>query len=306
LKRPQLALRIGITGAISLDAKRVENLSEQLRKVLGLVKEKMWDLAKELADEEEGAAVYAGAEKGKLDAPKLRLLSPLARGADRLAAEAALELGGYELFVPMPFAKEEYEEDFKCSDETEEPKEPEFSKDPDLDQFRRLLKLAGKVNWLALDGDRAEENRAHESVGGFVVRNCDILIAIWDGDCKGGGRGGTAEIVRYAARNGVPVWWINATKECEPVWIENIQDLRDLCCDRPLPEKKCKEESKELLNSYLEDQIRPPRPRIVVPPKDKFDRRAIAMGRLDAARPRGESLTGSRLFQGNAAPGQTA
>jgi hypothetical protein len=107
----------------------------------------------------------------------LRLLSPLARGADRLAV-AALKLGGYELFVPMPFAREEYEEDFKGSDESNEPKEPELSKDADLDQFRRLLKLAGKVNWLPLDGDRAEEDRAYESAGRFEVRNSDILIAI--------------------------------------------------------------------------------------------------------------------------------
>src|SRR2546423_5982605 len=39
------------------------------------------------------------------------LLSPLAEGADRLAAEAALR-DGIRLVVPMPMAQTEYERDF--------------------------------------------------------------------------------------------------------------------------------------------------------------------------------------------------
>ena len=70
-------------------------------------------------------------------------------------------------------------------------------------------------------------NRAYESVGRFVVRHSDLLIAIWDGDHEGGGRGGTAEIVRYAASVGVPVCWIHATKNCNPVWIDGIANFRD-------------------------------------------------------------------------------
>jgi hypothetical protein len=251
--RPKLALRIGITGARSLDARGLDHLREKLREVLGQAKQITLDLSKE----EAVAGVFAPGDKNHPAPPLLRFLSPLARGADRLAAEAALE-HGYELFVPMPFPRAEYEEDFTGSGKDEEPK---LSAEEDLARFGDLLDHKA-YDWLALDGSRgsrAEMNRAYESVGRFVVRNSDLLIAIWDGDGEGGGRGGTAEIVRYA-RAGVPVCWINATKQCEPVWIAGIQDLRDLCCDTPPPGKKHKEKCQTLLTSYLVEQIRPPRP----------------------------------------------
>jgi len=36
---------------------------------------------------------------------------------------------------------------------------------------------------------------------------------------NGRGRGGTAEIVRYAARLGVPIWWLRRDGSGEPAWI---------------------------------------------------------------------------------------
>jgi hypothetical protein len=83
-----------------------------------------------------------------------------------------------------------------------------------------------------------------------VVRHSDLLIAIWDGDREGGGLGGTAEIVAYAASAGVPVWWIHATEKCDPVWIDDIQDLHD-----PLPPTMT---CVAALRSQLEKQIRLP------------------------------------------------
>src|SRR5690349_6509110 len=52
------------------------------------------------------------------------LLSPLAEGADRLAAEVALR-GNIRLVVPMPMAPTEYERDFTTTNS--------------LQDFRRLL-----------------------------------------------------------------------------------------------------------------------------------------------------------------------
>ena len=85
----------------------------------------------------------------------LCFLSPLARGADRLAAEIALDLG-YELNVPMPFPQAEYEKDFTGIDPTKEPYAPELSADEDLAEFRALLQRADD-NWLSLDGDHKSE-----------------------------------------------------------------------------------------------------------------------------------------------------
>ena len=85
-------------------------------------------------------ATYAPAGSG----PTLRLLSPLAEGADRLVAKAAL-LSGYRLEVAMPFAQAEYEQDF----------------DPEgVTEFRALLDQArdgpGDRRVLAIDGPQAD------------------------------------------------------------------------------------------------------------------------------------------------------
>ena len=50
--------------------------------------------------------------------PDLRLVSALAEGADRIAAKAALE-AGWTLEVVLPFATEEYEQDFDSPESKE-------------------------------------------------------------------------------------------------------------------------------------------------------------------------------------------
>ncbi len=88
---------------------------------------------------------------------------------------------------------------------------------------------------MTLDGVRAEPpcgeadayaEHAYEVTGRFVVRHCDLLIAVWDGK-PGNGRGGTADIVHYATSVGVPVWWIHATEDKVPRWLKDLLDLRD-------------------------------------------------------------------------------
>jgi hypothetical protein len=229
--RPRLGVRVGVTGHRTLNAE----LRDKVRDVLESVRRAMKDLARDTAV---GEFYVPNKAAEPLDSI-MRVLSPLASGADRLVAEVALDLG-YELYVPMPFARDEYKADFQ-------------QPDGNLQRFEELFVLAGQ-NWLALDGDPASGNRAYgyENVGRFVVRHSDVLIAIWDGK-PAAGRGGTAEIVYYAASNGVPVWWIHANDASKPpVWIADAQDLRD-----PLP---AAESAKEQLRSYLERQVRPPKP----------------------------------------------
>jgi hypothetical protein len=228
--RPTLALRIGITGARNLDAAQLPRLSDQLHAVLQAIQQQM----RQLAAQDHIAAAYH--HQGGPPRPTMRFLSPLARGADRLAAQAAVSLG-YTLHVPMPFPQSEYERDFTT---------PE-----DLTEFRTLLTLAGDDR-LALDGDHGPwTNRAYEGVGRYVVRHSDIVIAIWDGE-PSSGRGGTADIVRFAATAGVPVWWVHATQDRAPVWLADIQDLRD-----PMPDPPSAETS---LHAFLQTLIPPPAP----------------------------------------------
>jgi hypothetical protein len=230
--RPALAFRIGITGARSLDEAQLPRLSDQLHDMLSTASQAMQDLAS--GDQPVTAAYYHA--DGAIPVPSLHLVSPLARGSDRLAARAALALG-YTLHVPMPFPQAEYERDFDTAE--------------DLAEFRGLLAQVG-ADWLELDGDRGPEmNRSYEAVGRYVVQHSDVVIAIWDG-APGGGRGGTADIVRYAAHAGVPVWWLHATEERAPVWIADIQDLR-------YP-RAAAEQAATSLRAYLAALIPPPAP----------------------------------------------
>jgi hypothetical protein len=194
---PAAAFRVGITGARKLDAQACTALRASLAGVLGRIQ----TLVATHAGAPRGAGIYAEG------APLLRLLSPLAEGADRLAAEAGLALG-YRLEALLPFPAEEYERDFPDS----------------VPAFRALLAQAGSCA-LALDGARGdEETRSYEAAGRMVARNCDLLIAIWDGG-KSRGRGGTAAIVRFAARHGQPVWWLRADGAGAPCWIDHGRTL---------------------------------------------------------------------------------
>jgi hypothetical protein len=226
-------LRIGITGARSLAEEQILRLSTELHEVLLAAQQRMRQFVG--SDHPSVRAAYLDAP-GQTADPLLRFISPLARGADRLAARVALGLG-YRLHVPMPFPQAEYEQDFDT---------PE-----DLAEFRELLAETNE-GILEIDGVHGPEaDRAYEAVGRYVVRHCDLLIAIWDGG-EGKGRGGTADIVRYAASVGVPVWWLNATKTVPPVWIADSLDLR-----YPKPDTVA---AGEKLAAYLNGTIPPPAP----------------------------------------------
>jgi len=242
--RPALAFRVGISGARSLRPDQIDRIAGQLRDVLSLLKQEMDRFSRDPSV----CKSYCCAPGTKPE-PLLRVLSPLARGADRLAARVAHDLG-YELYAPMPFSQEEYEKDFTGCGEGHEEEAP-LTAAQDLAEFRELLGHAAAH--LALDGGRAPEaakGQAYEVVGRYVVRHCDLLIAVWDGG-PGKGRGGTAEIVHYAASAGVPVWWIDARATAsEPVWLAGIQDLRD--------PQAASEPPMETLRNYLDTLIQTP------------------------------------------------
>ena len=248
--RPSLALRIGITGSRKLRVDQLARIHSEIQDALASAKQQM----ERLSHEPTVSPFYEHEADGRANAT-LHMISPLARGADRLAARTAVELG-YRLFVPMPFAKTEYEKDFTGCDETASEEAP-LTAAEDLAEFRGLLACASAH--LALDGARDSEatagddtlaGRSYEFVGRFVVRHSDLLIAVWDGKASNG-RGGTADIVRYASNAGVPIWWIHATDATPPVWIADIQDLRDPEPNSASPEDK--------LAKYLANLIPAPR-----------------------------------------------
>jgi hypothetical protein len=207
LTKPLPVLRIGVTGARTLNPEHSPLLDESLQKRIDKV---LW-------------AIRAAASAVCHDTA-LRLLSPLAEGADRLVAARALGLDlppehRYALVCPLPFHQATYEQAFPHS----------------IDEFRGLLAHAKhpldhttKDRILELDGEYAPEassTHAYEAVGRLIVRNTDLIIGIWDGK-PSALRGGTAETIDFAARKGPPVIWIHATDAGrEPAWIEDEDNL---------------------------------------------------------------------------------
>jgi hypothetical protein len=119
--------------------------------------------------------------------PALRLASPLADGADQIAAEAALA-AGFELQAVLPFPRADYLLDF-------EDEAARASSEALLGRAARILELPG---------DRTRPLDAYIMAGRATVAHSEIMVAIWDG-LPARGRGGTGEVVEQALRRGAPV-----------------------------------------------------------------------------------------------------
>lgn len=174
--KPRLTLNVGITGH------RATVLPAGVADLLGPVVE---DVFRRLRD---ATRHLHSVEKVLFDAaqPQLRLHTPLATGADQVAADGA-RANGYTIRALLPFAPDDYAKDFQGQE---------------LDEFREQLAKASSI--FALPGDRSDDEDAYVMVGKAIVAAADVLVAIWDGGA-GNGPGGTAHVVELALANSVPV-----------------------------------------------------------------------------------------------------
>ena len=184
--RPRLVVQIGVTGhrPNRLSPQVAADLPRQCEQVLKAI-----------------AALASSAHDPLLHAPEpplLRIISPLAEGADRIVARAGLALGA-DLQCPLPFHVDEYCRDFEDAASREE--------------FHALLAKASAV--FQADGSRDAEEVAYERIGRMVLEQSDFLIAIWDGE-PAAGRGGTTQIVEEAIAQNVPVLWLHASDPKDP------------------------------------------------------------------------------------------
>ena len=122
--------------------------------------------------------------------PALVVLSSLAEGADRLIAREVLKVPDSCLVVVLPMENDDYIKDFKTGQSKA--------------AYQELFARAVHVEQLPAKYTRVE---AYEQAGQYIVDNCDVLVALWDGR-PATGRGGTGEIVRYARESKRPVAWI--------------------------------------------------------------------------------------------------
>jgi hypothetical protein len=171
--KPRLALRVGVTGHQPRDLHRanIHVLQKQIHEVLQSLKQFSLEHPR------------VSTSYRERDEPILRLVSSLAEGADRYAAQQAISLG-YELQCPLPFARDEYLNDFE--------------QDASAQEFNRLLdntQITTAI--LELDGSRDRETESYLAAGRVILSQSDVLLAIWDGQDPRG-EGGTAQIVAEA------------------------------------------------------------------------------------------------------------
>ena len=175
--RLPFVLSVGVTGhrAEALPADGLATLRERIGAILSLIGE--------------AATSLRDAERDCFSAEPavLRFVTPIADGADQIAAEVALDLG-WELQAVLPFARDYYRST--------------LADDTARERFDALLGRASRV--LELPGEPGQEPEGYAMVGRATVAHCDALIGVWDG-LKARGRGGTGEVVELAITRGVPV-----------------------------------------------------------------------------------------------------
>jgi len=140
----QLPLVFGVSGHRDLVARSIPTLRKQLSRVFSSFR-----------------AAYPHTP--------FQLLTPLAEGADRLAAEVALA-SGIDLIVPLPMEQAEYERDFITA--------------KSLAEFRALLARA-KSRWeipMAAKAGTRNRTRQYAKVGELIARDSHVLILLWDGE----------------------------------------------------------------------------------------------------------------------------
>jgi len=129
----------------------------------------------------------------------LVLLSPLAEGADRLAARVALK-AGIRLIVPLPMPRSVYELDFATA-----ASRAEFAELFDRAESCINLPLLPGSSPEAIRTPGRDRDREYAKVGAYIATHSDIFVALWDGvdGAEDELVGGTSQVVQFRL-SGVP------------------------------------------------------------------------------------------------------
>ena len=227
--RLPFVITVGVTGhrADMLPAESIAALRKRIHDLLTLIAEA-------------GSALHRRAGEIFADCPPvLRFVSPVADGADQIAAEVALELG-WELQGILPFSREQYRSS--------------LANDVARERFNELLDRATCV--LELPGEEGHALEAYVMTGRATVAHCDMLIAVWDG-LPPRGRGGTGEVVQVALTNGTAVLHVPPEPEAATriLWSAFDPTVVTVAADDPTVERPADRANLDLL---LEGLLMPP------------------------------------------------
>jgi hypothetical protein len=200
-QRPALAVNIGITGHRTgkLKIETAPRVSAVLTKVFTSI-----DLA--------CMEVRAANSDLFSDAPcQISLVSGLAQGADQIAVDA--RPSHWRVMAVLPFPRERYKQDF-ADGNVETGSSTERS-------FNEALDAADIVVELPLE----KSPIAYARAGGFMLRQIDILVAVWDGR-DSAGPGGTADVVARALKGNIPVVWVSSDHDQAPWLLKDISEAK--------------------------------------------------------------------------------
>ena len=244
-------LSVGITGhrADVFGPGALDALAPRLRGLFELI-------------EEAGQGLLESERDCFSDAPlRRRFVSPIADGADQVAAEVALELG-WELQAVLPFKCAHYRSTLANHGARE--------------RFDALIERATCV--LELPGAEGRELDAYVMTGRATVAHCDILIAVWDG-LPPRGRGGTGEVVQLALTRGTAIAHLPLDPDAPPRLLWSAFDPTVVTlADEPEVERPADRPSVDALLRGL-----------MMPPPDEVEqrfRRRFASERLRSIRTR--------------------
>jgi hypothetical protein len=248
--KPRLTLRVGITGhrPNKLPKDDLPRIERQLREVFAAIESavaKACDANKE---------VYASgpADAANSKPYRIRLISGFAEGADQMAVAACP--ADWTVEAVLPFPRQEYLKDFEQSAGGD-------GRDV-RSEFEASLKRAAVV--AEVPTQAGPRDQGYVASGGFMLRQIDLLIAVWDG--KEPKPGGTGAIAQKACEGGIPVAWIATGDERPPALIESFRN------DQPV--RSAVEWGEQMLMAALD-------PILAAPSSDSFGGRHSARARLD-------------------------
>jgi hypothetical protein len=207
--KPQLTLRVGITGhrPNKLPNADVPRIERQLRDTFATIE------AAVAKAYEANRDVYASgpADAAGIKPYRIRLISGFAEGADQMAVGACP--ADWTVEAVLPFPKDEYLKDFAQS---------AAGDGRDVRQaFETSLKRAAVVTEVPTP-DAGSRDQGYVASGGFMLRQIDVLVAVWDGQEPK--PGGTGAIAQKACEGSIPVIWIATGGEHPIALIESFRN----------------------------------------------------------------------------------
>jgi hypothetical protein len=204
IPKPILTFAVGVTGHRSArlantDRKRIE---QQLADVFSNIEEQ----CQAELDRRKKERLYAE------PTPRINLLSSLADGADALAVR--LRPSTWTSIGILPYPQERNIEMLRSSTPSENVQQA-------LAEYSAAREASQQI--IVLPQTRPQDTNGFVRARDLMLRQIDLLIAIWDGRVQENA-GGTMDVVAHALENGIPVVWIATEKKQSPWVISHVED----------------------------------------------------------------------------------